>query len=49
MCSPKKNGCPSRQEVAPITASQLQQTFYRLAAANDSKEDLCPHKITSTT
>lgn len=36
MCSRKKNGCPSRQEVAPIAANQLQETFYRLIAANES-------------
>ena len=49
MCSQKENGCLTRQDDAPITADQLQQTFYRLAAANDSKEDQCPHRITSTT
>ena len=49
MCSHKENGCLSDQESAPITANQLQETFYRLAAANDSKEDQCPHKITSVT
>lgn len=49
MCSRKENGCLSDQESAPITANQLQETFYRLAAANDSEEDRCPHKITSAT
>lgn len=49
MCSHKENGCLSDQESAPNTAKQLQETFYRLAAANDSKEDQCPHKITSLT
>lgn len=43
-----KEGCPSRQEVAPHTTTKPQATFYCFAAHITSKEPQCQQNHTST-